>query len=132
MRAVSEWEIAVGSAIDNNGGAKMTVANFNQSQEINKKRFKRLRLSFWGAMAFIPLCVVVSMLPEGSQGMASLLVLLFASVSGFTYLVMLGTLAAQARKNAFLWVLGTIVFSFIGLIVSYMSMKTLAIQNQWD
>ena len=110
----------------------MTVVNFNETQEINKKRFKRLRLAFWGNLIFIPLCVVVSILPEDSQGIASVAILLFACLSGLTYLAMLGTLAAQARKNAFLWVLGTIVFSFIGLIVSYMSMKTLAIQNQWD
>lgn len=107
----------------------MTEANFNETQEINKKRFKNLRLAFWGNMLFIPLCAVVSMLPEGSQGTASVAVLLFACVCGLTYLAILAT---QARKNAFLWVLGAMIFTFIGLIVSYLNMKTIAIQNQWD
>ncbi|MBU3544404.1 hypothetical protein ICN49_05670 [Polynucleobacter sp. MWH-Mekk-B1] len=110
----------------------MTTLNYTETQERNKKRFKTLRLSFWGNMSVVPLFVVISMLPEDVQGFASLLVILFGCVCGITYLIMLGTLAAQARKNAFLWVFGAMIFSFIGVIVTYMKMKIIAIQNQWD
>ena len=49
----------------------------------------------------------------------------------FLFLMNIGKLAAQEKKNVALWVLGAWLFNIIGIIVAYYRMKAIAIRNGW-
>jgi len=52
-------------------------------------------------------------------------------VSGLAYIIFLGSLVGSANKSAIQWVGGTILFNYIGMIVSFFKMKTVAIEQGW-
>ncbi len=49
----------------------------------------------------------------------------------FLYMINIGKLATQAKKNATLWVLGALLFKIIGILITYYRMKAVAIRNGW-
>ena len=99
--------------------------------EKNKKRFKILRISFWLHFVWWALFFLIANLVN-DDGASIAVLFLLGMVNGFVYLIMIGTLAAQARKNVALWVICTFMFNFVGVLFSYVNMKTIAIQSGWD
>jgi hypothetical protein len=105
--------------------------------EKNKRRFKILTISMWITVFFWVslLLIAVANKLETSDATALLIIALWIIqiVNSWVYVITLGILVKQINKSIILWVLGVIVFSFfgIGVVVSYIRMKTHAIQNGW-
>ena len=99
--------------------------------EKNKKLFKYLRNTFRFAMLWWAVLFVVANVYPGSDQFAGIWVIL-GMINGLAYLYFLGTLASRAGKNGSLWVLGAFLFPILGVALTYLNMKTVAIQNSWD
>ena len=103
----------------------------------NKRRFKILTVSMWITVIFWAslFLIAVASKSETSDAAALLIIALWITqiVNSWVYVITLGILVKQINKSIILWVLGVIVFSFlgIGVVVSYVRMKTHAIQNGW-
>ena len=103
----------------------------------NKRRFKILTVSMWITVIFWASLLLISVAnkSETSDAAALLIIALWITqiVNSWVYVITLGILFKQINKSIILWVLGVIVFSFlgIGVVVSYIRMKTHAIQNGW-
>lgn len=103
----------------------------------NKQRFKILTVSMWITVIFWVSLFLISVAnkSETSDAAALLIITLWITqiVNSWVYVITLGILVKQINKSIILWVLGVIVFSFfgIGVVVSYIRMKTHAIQNGW-
>lgn len=105
--------------------------------EKNKRRFKILTISmsvtifFWAALL---LSVLVDTSKIGDE-VAFLVIAMWIIqiINSWVYVITLGILVKQVNKSVILWVLGVFVFSWfgIGVIVSYVRMRTYAIQNSW-
>ena len=97
----------------------------------NKRRFEIFRLAFWGHIVLLPLIFIVPLIPGDVNKIIFWIILFLAFINGLTYLIMLGILATQARKNPIFWVAGTMAFSIVGVLVSYINMRAIATENQW-
>jgi hypothetical protein len=93
----------------------------------NRKRFQRLRISFWFICAFLLLMSTGLKIPTTVFGV----IFLILSISSLTYLVTLGQLVGAADKSIALWVLGTISLPIFGFIISYIRIKSVAIDKDW-
>jgi len=51
--------------------------------------------------------------------------------SALLYIILLGSLVAEANKSVVQWVGGTIIFNYIGFIVSFFKMRSLAQEKSW-
>ena|ERR1017187_5728364 len=94
-----------------------------------KKTYRNFTIAFWFHLACFLFVIVMN--KHMDDAMAGLWLLAFAG-SGLAYLIFLGTLAAGANKSVIQWVGGTMLFSYIGLFVSFYKMKTVAIEQGWD
>ena len=105
--------------------------------EKNKRRFKILTASMWITIIFWVSLLLIFVVDksETSDTVALLIIALWITqiVNSWVYIITLGILVKQINKSIILWVHGVIVFSFfgIGVFVSYIRMKTHAIQNGW-
>lgn len=103
----------------------------------NKRRFKILTISMWMTVIFWAslMLIVVADKSEKSDAVALLIIALWVAqiLNSWVYVITLGLLVKQINKSIILWVLGVVVFSYfgIGVVVSYIRMKTHAIQNGW-
>ena len=100
--------------------------------EKNKKLFKYLRNTFRFAMCWWAVFLGIAYFSEDSSGQMAGVLMLVGMANGLAYLYFLGTLAARAGKNSSLWVLGAFLFPILGVALTYLNMKTVAIQNGWD
>lgn len=105
--------------------------------EKNKRRFKILTVSMW-ITVFFWVALGLFIFTDTSTDSDELGFLIFALwiiqiINSWVYIITLGILVKQINKSIVLWVLGVIAFSYfgIGVIVSYIRMKTHAIQNGW-
>jgi hypothetical protein len=109
----------------------------NELLEKNRRRFKILTISMWITVAFWGL-LLLSFLADTEKfsdkvwGLITILWII-QIINSWVYIIHLGILVKQINKSIILWVLGVIVFSYfgIGVVVSYIRMKTYAIQNGW-
>ena len=101
--------------------------------EKNKKRFKILTISIWITVGFWLSMLFLSS-TTNSLGRFAPLFILIQVVNSLVYLAYLGMLASDAKKNTILWVIGTFLFSTLGIgpLISYFRMKSIAVQNGWD
>ena len=102
--------------------------------DLNQKRYKRLGIIFWAYITtwiFLFLIAQVDLSNEG-RGMASALSLGVLAIATWSYIITIGQLAYEARKNSSLWMLAAFVFPILGVLGTYMRMKTIAIINGWD
>ena len=106
--------------------------NSSKNISLNHKRYRRLKISFWGHwFGFGLIYLLYATYPE-CDPMFVISIVLFICACSVTYLATLGALVAEARKSVITWVGGTIVFNWIGFIVSYVKIKSVAIENGWD
>lgn len=99
--------------------------------EKNKRRFEILRYAFWGHIILLPLIFMISLVPSDISKITIWIIITLAFINSLAYLIMLGILATQAKRNPFIWVAGTLAFSIVGVLVSYINMRTIATGNQW-
>lgn len=105
--------------------------------EKNKRRFKILTVSMWITVFFwVTLMLSIFLDSSGNSDAGAFLMLtiwIIQIINSWVYVITLGILVKQVNKSIILWVLGVIVFSYfgIGVVVSYIRMKTHAIQNGW-
>ncbi len=98
---------------------------------LNKARFKRLTYSFYAYWISLALLILLWNSPsEYGDRFAPLIVLVLIAIS-LTYLIILGSLVAEAKKSVVLWMLGVMAFPVLGHLISYFTIKTIAIQNGW-
>jgi hypothetical protein len=105
--------------------------NSPEKKILNSARFKRLTYSFYTYWACFALLILLWNSPEEYSDRFAPLTLLFWAAISLTYLITLSSLVAESRKSVFLWILGVIAFPFFGHLISYINIKTVAIQNGW-
>ena len=105
--------------------------------EKNKRRFKILTISMRITVAFWVI-LLLSFVADSEQFSDKVWFLVTALwliqiINSWVYVITLGILVKQINKSIVLWILGVVVFSYfgIGVFVSYIRMKTYAIQNGW-
>ena len=108
----------------------------NRKFELNKIRYERLRYSFIAYWIVAAVAVFSGFIPRDSKfsdlrmdfvGICAVLCL----VLYVYYLIMLGLLVKAAKSSVALWIIGTILGSLIGFLVSYFKISNVAMQRGW-
>jgi len=95
---------------------------------LNKIRFKRF------TYVFSIHCIswmIFFYLTGNSESPFLITALIMIIVTKLSFLYYIGDLAAAAKKSVFLWVLGSLVFVFIGPLIAYFRMRVIAVTNGW-
>jgi len=106
--------------------------NIVLNMPIIQHRIKVLKIAFWGYWIGWLFAIVFSLYDEKISNIVSVFFVLLMLISWIVYLVKLGQLVSEAKKSVITWVGGTFIFQWIGLIVSYAKLKTLAKDNGWN
>jgi hypothetical protein len=102
--------------------------------EVNRKRFKVLKISMWVTVAFWATIYTLFTLSEDVSSRFAPIAILVGVINSWIFLIYLGKLVAAAGKSVVLWILGTLMFSVMGVgpVVAYLRMKSIAVHNDWD
>lgn len=99
----------------------------------NADRFKQLSIAFWLYIFFVAALWVqiVIFSSEVGWGVGIIVLMICGLMVSIFYIYMLSILASEAHKNVFLWILGTVMLSNLGFIISYLRMRRIAKQSGW-
>ena len=100
-----------------------------------KRKYRFFRYAFF-THALCWVAIISSMVLESNKFLDVPAALVTAAIltmlgSALLYIILLGSLVAEANKSVVQWVGGTIIFNYIGFIVSFFKMRSLAQEKGW-
>jgi hypothetical protein len=92
-----------------------------------KKLFARLKwffIAFWVAMSLL------LFMPSNTNAVSGIALIALVT-SKLVFLYYIGCLAVEAKKSRVLWILGSLIAPPFGMVIAFVRMRNISIENHW-